>query len=524
LVLLIAAFGALSVWLGPDASWDFRNYHLYDAHAALAGTLWTDIAPAQLQSYYDPALDVPFFLLRRGLNAHPALLDFILAVPQAVAVWLVLGIATDLLPGRTAPALATLLGATGAAALPTLGSAMSAMPEACLILLALRRCLPPLIRHPRESEDPSSRRTMGSRFRGNDGKGWLVGLLVGAAAGLKLTASPYAIGLCAALLATRPRAVPTFAAAATIVLLAVAGPWWWIVWRHTGNPLFPYFNNIFHSAWAPAAPFTDTRFLPRGLLQAALFPALWAFHSSIASNELPVRDPRLLLGLLASLWLIATRRDRRTLALAAFWLAAFAAWEARFGILRYADVLELLSGIPIALVVAQIARQRLGESVAALTFAMLAAGVIAATIYPHWRRASPGPLATDVRAPFRPGSLVLLLDPAPMAYVAAFSPAGVRFAGIDSNLVHPSADTALNRAIIAAIARQSGPLWGLESPADQPGQADRTLHAYHLARTGACVAIRSNLDANALRACPLRRLNPLPASAARASRTRRGPG
>lgn len=149
--------------------------------------------------------------------------------------------------------------------------------------------------------------------------------------------------------------------------------------------------------------------------------------------------------------------------------------------------------------------------------------LMSATIYPRWNRAASAPLAAEVRVPFQPGSLVLLLDPAPMAYVAAFSPAGVRFAGANNNLIHPGADTALNRAIIAAIAHQRGPLWGLESPADQPSQADRSLHAYRLTRIHPCLAIRSNLDANALRACPLRRLNPRPASAARASRTHRAP-
>ncbi len=91
--LFAAIFCAISVWLGADASWDLRNYHLYDGHAALSGTLWRDIAPAQLQSYYPPASDAALFVLRDALNTHPAILAVLLALPPALAAWLALGVA-----------------------------------------------------------------------------------------------------------------------------------------------------------------------------------------------------------------------------------------------------------------------------------------------------------------------------------------------------------------------------------------------------------------------------------------------
>lgn len=522
LALLTGGFGMLSVWLGPDASWDLRNYHLYVAHAALSGTLWTDIAPAQLQSFYNPAEDIPFYLLHRALNAHPALLDFLLAVPHTVAVWLVLLVAghltrlvsaphrstrrngRDLLPSSLA---ATILGATGAAALPTLGTGMSDMPASCLVLASLRLVL------------------IGSRPG-------LAGTVAGAAVGLKLTNAPYAIGLAAASLLTRRRSTPRFLLAGAAGVLLTAGPWWWCLWRHTGNPLFPYFNELFRSPWAPPKAMTDTRFLPGNLWQAALFPALWAFQASTASAELPVRDPRLLLGLIACLALALIGAIRRSKSeapergLLAFWLVAFAAWEARFGILRYAAVLELLSGIPIALLLVRIrqwgSRGEAAPPVAiALPLALLTACLMAFTVYPHWGRAPPGPLAADVRPPFRAGDLVLLLDPAPMAYVAAFSPPGVRFAGVNNNLIRPGGGTALDHAVVRAILQEPGPLWGIESPRDERGEADRALGFYGLERSRPCVALRSNLDANALRAC---RLMPRPASEAGDSRPPRGRG
>jgi len=46
--------------LGQDVNWDLQNYHLYDPYAWLHDRLTLDIAPAQMQSWHNPALDVPF--------------------------------------------------------------------------------------------------------------------------------------------------------------------------------------------------------------------------------------------------------------------------------------------------------------------------------------------------------------------------------------------------------------------------------------------------------------------------------
>lgn len=500
----IALLCPLSAWLGADASWDLRNYHLYNAHAVLAGTLWTDIAAAQLQSFYHPALDAVQFALRQSFNAHPFLLAVILALPHALAAALASAVAERTIPS-VAATIAVIFGVTGAAGLPTVGTSMSEMLPGCLVLLGVGLL----------TGDALSRRSV-----------LYAGLLAGAAAGLKLTAAPYSAGLLAAVAVQKPREAPVFLAATSAALLAIAGPWWWTLCRHTGNPLFPYFNQVFRSDWASPAAMTDTRFLPHDVVTAVLFPWLWAFRPSTAVSELPVRDPRLLLGCLGWVAVLARATWRRELpsapvrALAAFWLIAFAAWEVRFAILRYAAILELLAGIPVMLALAPFGRWRLP------VFGGLSTIVAICTIYPEWGRAGPGMMAADVRPPeMASGTLVLLLDPAPMAYVAAFTPAGIRFVGINNNLVRPQDATALAKNARAAVEGQSGPIWGLESPADQPGEADRALAAYHLARAAACVRVQSNLDANAILACPLRRIiTPPQAVATPALPTRPAPG
>ncbi|MDQ2804289.1 MAG: hypothetical protein M3Y41_17010, partial [Pseudomonadota bacterium] len=290
LALFTLGFCTLALHVGSDASYDLRNYHIYNGLAALHGRLWFDIAPAQLQTFYAPTLDVIDFVLRQRLNDHPALLDAILALPQALAAFLALGVAMrtlpEAMPGRLPLALvAIVLGATGAAGLPTLATGMSEMLPACCVLGGLILLLD-------------------ARWNTPDGLGRAIaaGLLAGAAGGLKLTAAPYAAGLAAVLLTpagssvrVRGLALLAFLLAAAVGACALGGVWWWTLWQRTGNPLFPYFNDLFTSTWGPPARMTDARFLPRSVLEALTFPFLWAFEPRI-TTEPPVQDPRLALA------------------------------------------------------------------------------------------------------------------------------------------------------------------------------------------------------------------------------------
>ena len=537
---LAALAGALA---GPDAGWDLRNYHLYNGMALLRGRVGFDLAPAQLQSFYAPDLDVLYALALRGLNAHPALLDAVLALPHGLAAFLAWRVARRMLPAgmpgaRGLAAAAAAIGVSGAGGLPTIASPMSEMLPASCVLGALLL----LLARP------------GGGWRAMPGAGVLAGIAVG----LKLTAAPYAVGLAVAagivgVLRVIPRqdegarAVAGGAAKCVRALAwflagaaagaAVTGGWWWLwLWARTGDPVFPYFNQVFHSPWAAAAANTDARFLPRDGAQALAYPLFWAFAPSRLVSELPVRDPRILLGWLAVLAIGARAVRRRRwpepglAAPLALWVVSYVLWEAQFSILRYLATLELLSGPLLLAALAPLlapllVRMPPWRGVAA--GAALTAALVVVTVYPDWGRAPAGRLAVAVRLPaLAPGSLVLLLDPAPMAYAAAFAPGDVRFVGADNNLVRPGGGTALDRAVAAAIAAPGRALWGMET---DRREATATLRAYGLARAPGCVRVRSNLDDNAILACPLtrtrappvRRTGPSPPAPAHAASGRR---
>src|SRR4051812_48590552 len=71
--LVILFWGAFVIVLGKDTSWDFRNYHWYAPYAFLNGRMAMDVAVAHQASYYNPFLDIPFYLLASHTHAWIAL-------------------------------------------------------------------------------------------------------------------------------------------------------------------------------------------------------------------------------------------------------------------------------------------------------------------------------------------------------------------------------------------------------------------------------------------------------------------
>ncbi len=185
--LLPAGFGLLAVLLGKDSNWDLLHYHYYNPHAWLHGRFGHDLLAADFHVFFNPLLDLPFYLGNAVLPA--AALSFLLGTLHGVNGILIWRIAVHALPGeRLLPAAAMLVGMLGAGSLFVLGTtyydALVALPVfAALWLIAraglvafegpLRRSLPILL---------------------------AAGIAAGAAVGLKQTVGVFVAGLGVAIL------------------------------------------------------------------------------------------------------------------------------------------------------------------------------------------------------------------------------------------------------------------------------------------------------------------------------------
>src|SRR5258708_32209187 len=102
-----------------DGNWDLRNYHYYNAYALLNGRLAWDIAPAMLQTYHNPLLELPFYFLVQA-DVAPRVISFLLAASTGIAAFFLARTTLLLFPAGMAGrpigiAAAIAIGVTGSA-------------------------------------------------------------------------------------------------------------------------------------------------------------------------------------------------------------------------------------------------------------------------------------------------------------------------------------------------------------------------------------------------------------------------
>lgn len=423
--LLLGALASLAV--GQDAFWDTRNYHLYNAWAWLADRYGRDITPAGMQSYFNPLPDLPYFLLGTGWLKHaPRVLAALQGLWFGALLFVVGRIAARLaaLHGRrfgAADAFAALIGVSGTMAVSQLGSTTHEIPLAVLVLGSLYLLLP---REPAAQGSSAAARMA------------LAGLCAGLAAGLKPTAIVYGPALAAALLAAQGPTRQTWKLLLWFALGALPGfvaayGWWGVhLWQATGNPIFPMFNQVFHSSQVPAAGGTDGRFRPRDPLQWLFYPFYWVVKNQWLVTEAPLADARYALAMIAAVVIAvaaALRRrggavgsagDAAIRAVLCFSVVGYAIWLVLFSILRYLVPVEALTGV-LMLYGLRAAGVRWREPV---LMALLLLAIAAGTRYPSWGRTTYAGEVFAIQVPeVEPGSLVLLTG-SPVGYLAPFFP------------------------------------------------------------------------------------------------------
>ena len=94
-LLVALAFGTWSVLLGQDKNWDLLNYHLYNPYAFLHDRIEIDLAPAGIQTYFSPMLDIAYFKAISLLD--PKTVGFLLGFLQGLNFFLLYAIAQRVL-------------------------------------------------------------------------------------------------------------------------------------------------------------------------------------------------------------------------------------------------------------------------------------------------------------------------------------------------------------------------------------------------------------------------------------------
>jgi hypothetical protein len=488
-------FGLVALLLGQDASWDLRNYHFYNPFAFLTGRMGHDIAMAQVATYYNPLLHLPFHAV--VVNCPPKVVSFLLGLLPGLNIFLLYGIARRTIGpalGDRAPwwcLAAALMGLLGAGNLSEIGTSFADNIVSLPVLAALWL----LVRW---------RALLAAPGAAGPGIAAAAGLLAGAALGLKQPYAIYAVGLCAAFfvlaLPWHRRFVLAFVFGLGVLAgAALTGGFWMLeLWRRYQNPIFPYFNQVFQSPWGATAPYRDERFLPTGLVTHMLFP-IWFTIDPLHVAEVPFRDLRFALLYMALIvWpvhrLVARMRKPVMGPTAAepvpmlgflvlFMVVTFAVWMKLFAIYRYLMVGEMLAPLVLIMVLGLLVKT--SQRRTALVMGCLA--LILVTVRPaYWGRTAWGNDYFGIQAPVvqtPADTVVLAAGLEPVAYMIPFFPAEVRFLRIQSYFTGPSTQAnATDRRMHEIIAGHQGALFILYR-AHEAITSQAALAAYSLTQT-----------------------------------------
>jgi hypothetical protein len=508
--------GALGFRLGQDLNWDLLNYHFYNSHMLFTGRFDRDVHAAGIQTFLNPLLDVPLYLAVQA-GVPPPVFFLALSAVHGVVLLLVHRITVSLLPrasrvvAEASGVMAALTAAFGAGFGSEIGSSMADDTLAVFVLAALWLAL----------------RGAGGRVVDDWRSTALAGLLAGVAVGAKLTNAMFVLGLAVVCLAApgsgaaRARRVSMLAAGAALGTLLTGGYWMWLMFEHFQSPLFPFFNAIFQSPFAPTDEnFFDPRALPRTLPQTLFYPFFFVTTQNLVTEPL-FRDSRLACAYLAFVGLVAAAAwrwwhgtpwvahegERRLWLLTAFFASTYIVWQHQFSIYRYIISLEALTG---ALIVGSAAYWLRHPKVYLATVVPVSMVLMMTPIGPAWGRTawSDSYFGVDRRPLERFADATILLWDFPDAYLVPHFPASTVFLRVRSNWGLMEDGLLWTRIRTGIAATRPGALYVMEIPAAGNGAAidDIVRRLGWAADRSRCTPITSHAGEHQV--CPLSRQTP----------------
>lgn len=428
LLAFMAVCGGYGLLLGKDTNWDLLNYHLYNPFALFNGRFGQDVMPAGIHTFLNPLLDVPVYLGIKYLNNYPRLLVFLWSVPSGILVFFMYKLSRLFFPAKQDKFyvwLVVLAGCSGSMFLSQIG--MSTGENWTALLLSLSTYL--LFRWICQQ-----RRSYALVFL----TAWVAGITVG----MKMTAAPFVIALTAVFAgnlrgAHHPwKQFAWFAVGGISGFLLTNGYFMMRLWWFYQNPVFPFFNGIFHSPFFEPENWKDVRFFPKSTWQWIFYPFYWMTQEARLSTEIATQDPRLALGYLSVVGILAgaiikkgkLSQGRLIYSLVGLVVGTYLLWLPVYSILRYVVLLEALSILLVAWILRNYLRPVLGMVVGLLLVALCWCNTVA----PDWGHEPFDRYAYVAFSPkfpeVKPNALVVFFGQ-PMSFAASFFPPDTQFVG-----------------------------------------------------------------------------------------------
>jgi hypothetical protein len=485
---------------GDDVNWDWRNYHAYNVWATINHRLDIDVVPAGFQTYFNPLIYYPIYILHQLMSPlWTGLIAGAVHGLNLVAIYTLTRALLGSAANAACLAASCLLAAFGPMTLSEVGTSFADIVLSLPTIAALIFII--------SSDRPRPRFYI------------LAGVLIGVSVALKLTNIVFALGLvAAAIAATRPLAALCCVTLGGTIGGLIAGGWWsFLLWRDLGNPVFPLFNAIFPSPELSPVNILDRQFIPNGWLDGLAYPFYWLVGDN-RSSEYAFRDARFAVAFIlfvgaigASLIRLADHFTRRDAQFIIFFIVSYATWLMLFSIQRYAVALELLCGPLIVLLLVRILQSAessgswIGPEPWRSAIVLIVALASAAWTQPgDWtRRAWSSPYHPQLPAELARPAIYLLLDK-PLAYIAPLLPPRSRFYQLADVALPILPNGMLDSRIRAGLQdKLPGGIWELQLRGTSIRK--QLLEPYRLRIDGlrSCVEIEGADPATVVEACPV---------------------
>ncbi len=353
--------------MGKDSSWDLANYHYYSVWALLHGRIGLDIMPCGIQSYFNPLIDFPLYFLIKNFNDKPLLISSLLSTSYGFAAFFAYKIVALIFNGkyrRFLMACSVIIGSTGIIAFLNIGLSFGDTFITAFLLCGLYILLKNIF------EENSSKRSVNI---------FLSGIIIGFATGLKPCGTVCIAGVIAAEIFfikkyQNPVKILSLTFSGIIIGILISGGWWYyLIWKKFGNPIFPMYNQIFKSTMAFNKSYINVMFIPDSLPKYLFFPFYWNFYSEQrVTLPFPFFDLRGILVYISVFiilffnFLIKMHTEKIELYLSqiinihllnfttVMISCSYLYWIKVFGIIRFIEYIEFLSGIFVVMILVYI--------------------------------------------------------------------------------------------------------------------------------------------------------------------------
>lgn len=511
LAIGMLAGGMIAVCIGKELNWDLANYHFYNPLAFLTNRSSLDVWPPEyLHVHLTPTADFLTYYFITYIQPKTAV--FLLGALHGINFWLLYLIATELLVvckavtyTRALGFALAMLGMCGPTVLPALGSFQHDLLVSLFVLGFVYLFI---------------------KFQQSNNFSLLFAsaVLLGIAAGLKLTAMIYVIAaIFSVLMMARPllqrvKMASLIGGGVALGILATSGYWMFMQWQQYHNPVFPFLNAVFQSPDFPAYNWKDARFMPASLWQAIFFPFYFSLDGR--TNDLPFRDVRFAVAyvLVAAVAIQILYRRKFEASPSVRWLLIFCVisyviWQHQFSIMRYAMPLEMLTPLVIYFLLTILFQDESLRDGAALTAYVLIMIIMSPSqaVRAPWYAGDYFNVQLPLAAKHQEQALVLMpisayafnLKPRPQTYLIGSLPERWRYVGVAFNgdkytLGKPAGD---------AVKRFDGRIFLLAASEYVPVMYQLAA-SIGLAADGPCADItsdRQKISGEDVKLCPLKK-------------------